>query len=182
MKIYNEPFPIINEKISAVALGTFDGVHSGHKAVINEAVHRAHADGGLSAVWCFSSPPKAFFSNDKASAITSADEKADRIKALGVDILIMATPDAAIFSMSKESFADAVCTSLHPSHVVVGFNYRFGANAEGTPLSLAEYLMPRGIGVTVIPAVLTADGVPVSSTLIRQYIERGEDVSRFFKD
>lgn len=182
MKIYNEPFPIINEKISAVALGTFDGVHSGHKAVINEAVRRAHADGGLSAVWCFSSPPKAFFAPDVTSAITSADEKAARIEALGVDILIMATPTEDIFSMPKESFIDAVFTSLHPSHVVVGFNYRFGANAAGTPRSLAEYLTPLGVGVTVIPAVLTNDGVPVSSTLIRQYIERDEDVSRFFEN
>lgn len=177
MTIYREPFPKTTEKIAAVALGTFDGVHIGHRAVIEEAVSRARACGGLAAVWCFSTPPKQFFSSEPAPMICTPEEKAELIAALGVDVLIMPSPSEALFAMSPELFVESLYTSLSPSCVVVGFNYRYGAKATGTPESLSEYFEPKGTTVSVVPAVLASDGTPVSSTLIRRRIEQNESVS-----
>lgn len=177
MIIYHEPFPKISEKIASVALGTFDGVHIGHRAVIKEAVSHAREGGGAAAVWCFSAPPKQFFSAEPTQMICSTEEKINLIAALGVDTLIMPTLDEELFAMPPEEFLFELYRSLSPSRIVVGFNYRFGAGAAGTPEMLCEYFEPRGVAVTVVPAVITADGTPVSSTLIRSLIEQNKSVS-----
>ncbi len=177
MNIYREPFPEINEEVSAVALGTFDGVHVGHRAVISEAVRLARVEGGVAAVWCFSAPPRSFFDKSFASVLSSPEEKAAAIGSLGAGLLVMPDPEVSLFSVSAEEFLDLLATSLSPSHIVCGFNYRFGKGALGTPELMRRRLEPIGIKVTVIPAVLEADGTPVSSTLIRRRLKEGKDIS-----
>lgn len=177
MNIYREPFPEIKEKVSAVALGTFDGVHVGHRAVISEAVRLARTEGGVAAVWCFSAPPRSFFDESFTSVLSSPKEKAAVIESLGAGLLVMPDPTASLFSVSAAEFLDSLASSLFPSHIVCGFNYRFGKGALGTPELMRRKLEPFGIKITVVPAVLEADGTPVSSTLIRQLLKEGKDVS-----
>lgn len=172
MIIYKEPFPSI-EGIASVALGTFDGVHKGHKIVIKKAVELAKESGGLSAVWCFSSPPKRFFVKNGPEPISTPEEKAAAIEELGVDILIMPELSAEILSVDAEKFLEKLSSSLSPKSVVCGFNYSFGAKALGTTETLSEFFKEHGVSVNVIPPVLTDDGTPVSSTLIRKRLELG---------
>ena len=75
MTQYRTPFPHIN-KTGALALGTFDGVHIGHKAVIERAAAAARSNGAPACVWCFSDPPR------PVRPLTSADEKARLIEAI----------------------------------------------------------------------------------------------------
>ena len=168
MTIYNTPFPNLQHPC-VVALGTFDGVHIGHAAVITAAVGKARTLSARTpaAVWCFTQPPK----SDKA--LTTPDEKANLIAALGADELIMIPPAPELLSLSPEQFADALITSLCPLHVVVGYNYTYGKGAAGTPDTLREYLARHGIGLSVIPPV-EYGGVPVSSTAIRRLIAAGD--------
>ncbi len=177
MRIFREPFPAIKEKVSAVALGTFDGVHLGHRAVIEKAVRLAEAEGGDAAVWCFSRPPRFFFSESADFLLSAPEEKAAAIESLGVSLLVMPDPDASLFSVNAEEFLKRLVASLSPAHIVCGFNYRFGKGALGTPELMNSLLEPMGIGVTVVPAVTEDGGIPVSSTMIRQRMKEGKDIS-----
>ncbi len=175
MLFYKDPFPK-TEKVYSVALGTFDGVHIGHRAVINTAVSAAKENGGISAVWCFDMPPRTFFTDEPIEVILSPEEKRDKIEALGVDILVMPDLEKSLLSVPAEEFLDSLYHSLHPSHVVVGFNYTFGAAASGDVKLLQNYFEKRGVTVTVIEPVTTDRGVPVSSTMIRKRIEEGHSL------
>ncbi len=171
MQIFREPFPKLNTRAASVALGTFDGLHHGHISVIGAASEEAKRLGGALAVWCFSSPPKNVFSPGSAPPLMTPDEKAAAIASLGVDILIMPAPDKALLSMSADDFIDSFVRSVSPASVFCGFNFTFGKNALGTPDVLTERLAARGISVNIMPPVLTADGVPVSSSLLRKRLE-----------
>lgn len=168
MLVYKEPFPKTDKPVASVALGTFDGLHGGHLAVITAAVKEAERLGGPSAVWCFASPPKNVFSPGSAEPLMTPEEKADAIAALGVDILIIPEPDAPLLSMDTDAFLRALTDALRPASVFCGYNFTFGKNALGTPDVLVSELLCRGVAVNVIPAVLTEDGVPVSSSLLRR--------------
>lgn len=179
MILYREPFPKTDLNISAVALGTFDGVHTGHRAVINEALRYAKERGGLCAVWCFAEPPRSFFSHDEVKLILSKEEKIRAMEKLGVDVLIMPELSSELLSVTAEDFMHSLENSLHASHIVCGFNYSFGADAAGTVETLAQYFHKRGVSVTVVPAVKNSDGRPISSTLIRKLIESGRSADEF---
>lgn len=171
MQIFREPFPKLNTRVASVALGTFDGLHKGHISVIGAAAETAKKLDGALAVWCFSSPPKNVFAPGSASPLMTPDEKASAIAALGVDILIMPDPDKALLSMSADDFIDNFISSLSPESVFCGFNFTFGKNALGTSDVLTERLSARSIPVNVMPPVLTDDGIPVSSSLLRKRLK-----------
>ncbi len=171
MQIFKEPFPKLNTKVASVALGTFDGLHKGHISVIGAAAETAKKLDGALAVWCFSSPPKNVFSPGSASPLMTPDEKATAIAALGVDILIMPDPDKALLSMSADDFIRNFVSSLSPAAVFCGFNFTFGKNALGTPDVLTKHLSALGISVNIMPPVLTDDGIPVSSSLLRKRLK-----------
>lgn len=156
-----------------VALGCFDGVHIGHRAVIKEAVRIATAMGMQSAVWTFSEPPKNFFVPNASPLITDPAQKADYIKSLGVDRFICVDFNADIASLSpKDFFEEIILKELHAKHIVCGFNYTFGAKGAGDTALLSKLCSEKGIELSVIPPV-SLDGVAVSSSLIRSCIENG---------
>lgn len=176
MVVYNKPFPDL--EVGALALGTFDGVHIGHSAVISEAVRTAKELGLNSAVWCFSEPPKSVF-DSSVKPLTSPDEKSRLIAALGVDALIMPPPTRELLAMEPDAFLDMLTLSLHPRRIVVGFNYTYGKGAAGNADTLRAYLKHRNspVALTVVPPVSSPaeyGGAPVSSTLIRKLTEEGD--------
>ena len=170
MTIFRTPFPHFSNHC-VLALGTFDGVHIGHAAVISRAVEEAAHRRIPSAVWCFSTIPRAFFGSDIAP-ICTPEEKASRIAALGVDMLVMPPVTHDVLAMSPRDFVDSVVSSLSPAHIVCGFNYTFGARASGNTDTLRRLLEPHGVTLTVVEPVMH-NGVPVSSTVIRELITTG---------
>ncbi len=168
MKIFREPFPKLNTPVASVALGTFDGLHEGHRTVIFSAMDEAKRLGGLSAVWCFASPPKNIFVPGSAKPLMTSEEKALAISSLGVDIVISAEPTHELLSMEAPDFVRRLTDALSPSSVFCGFNFTFGARALGTTYTLASELSKKNIALTVIPPVTDAAGIPVSSTLMRR--------------
>ena len=173
MKLYTTPFPQI--QACAIALGTFDGVHTGHRAVIAAAVDAAQKLHVPSAVWCFSDLPRNHVAGAARTVptLTTPEEKVHLIADLGVDILIMPDPTPELLALSPEEFADALVTNLHPARVHVGYNYTYGKDAAGTSDTLRELLTSRGIPLTVIPPV-EIGGVPVSSSAIRRLLASGD--------
>jgi len=171
MTTYKNPYREMKSPC-AVALGTFDGFHIGHAAVVGEAVAAAKRLGCVSAVYCFRDIPYNFFNKDKMPLICDADEKKRLFREAGVDYLIMPEITSELMSLSAEEFLDLLSRTLHPTFVACGFNYTFGAGKSGSTDFLCKYFAARGVEVKVVPPV-TSGGEVISSTLVRRAIENG---------
>ena len=166
---------------TAVALGTFDGVHIGHRAVIGAAVELAHANGLLSAVFTFADLPRnAFLPEDKRiPALCTREERAELIAQTGVDIMVCPEFNAALRDMEPEAFIeDVLIGSLRARHIVCGYDHRFGAGGRGDAELLMHICREADVGVTIIPPVMY-NGERVSSTLIRSSLARGDRATAY---
>ena len=154
---------------SSVALGYFDGVHMGHRAVIESCVSQA----GCPVVLTFAQSPAAALGRDVPPALTDNARKAELIGDIGVSDLIFAD-FAGIRDMSAEAFVkDILRGRLRAKTVCCGYNYRFGRSGSGDTALLAELCAREGIGVNVVEPVYV-DGAAVSSTAIREMLGSGD--------
>ena len=157
-----------------VALGCFDGVHLGHRAVIERAAQTANELRAHLAVFSFSSSPKNFFLPNSAPVITAPEERSKLINQLGADIFVCYPFDAETANMSPvEFFEDMLISRLNAIHVVCGFNYTFGKDGKGNTDTLRALCAERDIGFTQQQPV-EIDGVTVSSSVIRTALEAGD--------
>ena len=156
---------------SVVALGTFDGVHIAHRKLLLSARELAGRVGaGLVGAWCFSVPPASFIFNTRVPMLTSLDDKVNMMLSLGLDFV--AVGDFQDFcSVSAESFIDGVLKDkLGCVGAVCGYNHRFGHKGLGTPALLADAFGEQN--VIALPEI-KHNGVTVSSSVIRSYVESG---------
>lgn len=155
---------------SAVALGTFDGLHRGHMKLIDTLLSQ---DASLIKIlFSFDRPPAVFFGAKEKCLFTVSEKKA-AMKRLGVDAVLMKEFDSAMASMKARDFAEMLFETLKAKVVIVGFNYTFGSGAEGSPEMLKEIAQEYGAEVIVCDPVMEGDET-VSSTLIRRLIAKGD--------
>lgn len=158
---------------SVVALGCFDGVHLGHRAVILRAVRWAKELGISSTVFVFESSPKNYFSPDSVPQLTDRETKIALLEKLGVDTVVCLPFDESIATTSAEDFFHKIlCGSLSAKHIVCGYNYSFGAKGLGNTALLASLCDAAGVGLSVLPPI-TIDGTAVSASTIRRALEEG---------
>ena len=173
MKTYTSLDLELNSR-SVVALGCFDGLHIGHRALIKQARLAASKEGLPLAAFSFSAPPKSFFIEGDIPILTDRDEKKRLMALLGVDILINVDFSAEIAALSPEDFFDSIIKQkLCASAVFCGFNYRFGKGAEGNAELLETLCKKNNIAFYAIPSV-SVDGVTVSSSEIRSLLAKGD--------
>jgi len=163
------------DKGAVVAIGNFDGVHRGHRAVIDAAARIARESGADLAVLTFEPHPRSVFQPDIAPfRVTPFRSKARHIELLGAEILYALHFDIEFSRHSAEDFVRLVLVEgVGASHVVVGADFVFGNRRRGTPEFLAEEAKKYGFGVTFIEPVGGADGVAYSSTRIRELLATG---------
>lgn len=163
----------------AVAIGTFDGVHAGHRAVIGEAVSQGRARGLTSAVLTFDRHPLAVLDHRRQPRLLStASEKQRLIAELGPDELVVLTFDEVLAALAPEAFCATILReALDARIVIVGENFTFGAGGRGDAGALKRIGRRTGFE-TVILRLVTEDGRPISSTRIRRLLHEGrlEDV------
>ncbi|MBO5726050.1 MAG: tRNA pseudouridine(55) synthase TruB [Clostridia bacterium] len=151
---------------TAVALGTFDGVHSGHKAVIKNAV-----DSGLKPLAVtFDTPPKAYFDASVRSIMTT-EQKTELLGNLGIKKTVYLDCDE-FRDYSPVQFLDYLKDELHCAFISCGFNYRFGKNGAGDTETLKEYCRQNNIGLAVSEPVYDGDQI-ISSTFLRSLLAEG---------
>lgn len=155
---------------ASIALGNFDGVHEGHRAVIDAA----RTAGGPLGVAVFTPHPRRFFQPDAPPFRLQSDEQRARaLAALGVNALYEIGFDAALSQSSDEDFAARVLRDrLGARHVSVGAEFRFGRGRMGDAESLARLGARFGFGVTAVAPVGGAE--KVSSSAIRTAIGAGD--------
>ena len=163
------------DKGSVVAIGNFDGVHRGHRAVIDAAGRIARETGADQAVLTFEPHPRSVFQPDIAPfRVTPFRSKARQIELLGVDLLFALHFDLEFSRHSAEDFVRSVLDAgIAASHVVVGADFVFGNRRRGTSDFLAQEAGNHSFDVTFIEPVLGPDGLAYSSTRIRELLGSG---------
>lgn len=150
---------------NAIALGTFDGVHKGHRAVLD-----LPKDCRKIAV-TFLYPPKAVLFG-KSELITDSQTKEKILKSIGIDEIAVLDFNK-VKDMKALEFLDFINESYHPCMISCGFNYKFGKSAMGDVEILKAYCEQKGIAFRCCEPV-SEDGAVVSSTVIRKLISSGE--------
>ncbi|MDD2554724.1 MAG: bifunctional riboflavin kinase/FAD synthetase [Syntrophaceticus sp.] len=164
----------LEDKQLVVALGNFDGVHRGHQMLLQKMILYAHQHGALSSALIFNPHPQQVL-NPKVSPklLLNTDQKIEILKQQGVDNVIIIPFDINLSSLSPEEFIEKILVAeLQVSGVFVGYDYRFGSKAVGTPELLCALGKEKFFFVEVVPPVLL-QGVPISSTLVRQELING---------
>jgi len=162
-------------KGAVVALGNFDGVHLGHRALLEEARRVAMELKRPFAALVFEPYPREFFRpNNEPFRLTPFRAKARLLSDLGVDLLIVLTFDAAMASMLAQDFVlDVLVKDLAVAHVVVGRDFQFGKGRGGDATVLAYMGEMEGFGTTVFSPVPAHGDVKISSSDIRAHLKVG---------
>lgn len=150
---------------SVVTVGTFDGVHRGHQALIRKVTDRSRSAGVPSVVCTFDPPPRAYFR--AAVVLTPLPEKLRRLEGLGVDHVVVARFDADYADQPPSSFIDELA-ALVPREVWVGADFRFGRGRSGDVRTLEENFSTR-----VFEPLRCREGKVVSSSRVRDLLSRG---------
>jgi len=159
---------------AVVAIGNFDGVHRGHRAVIAAALARARALSRPAAALTFEPHPRAFF-NPQAPLFRLTDEAAKLrlLASTGLDGAIVLTFDAALAGLSAEDFVERILLGrFSVSGAAIGFNFHFGKGRAGSPEFLVAQGKEHGFAVDVVER-FEDGGRPVSSGPIRDALAAG---------
>ena len=160
---------------AAVAIGTFDGVHLGHRALIARTIEAARELGLTSAVITWDRHPLATLRPDAVPPLlTTAERKAELIEECGVDLLVVLPFDEEFSHWPPEKFVERVLVEgLGVRSVFVGTGWKFGHKAAGDVALLKEMGAVHGFDVPEVALTEAASG-PVSSTRVRQAVAGGE--------
>jgi riboflavin kinase/FMN adenylyltransferase len=158
-----------------LAIGMFDGVHLGHRAVIDMAVQSARRAGGVAAVLTFWPHPSALFRPEKATRlIINTETKVKLLTAAGVDAVIVQPFTKELATIEAEGFLPHLQKFLPKLHTVyVGENWRFGHGRRGDINLLLAESRKHGL-VVMSSARVNENGEPISSTRIRACLEAGK--------
>jgi riboflavin kinase/FMN adenylyltransferase len=156
-------------------IGSFDGVHLGHQAILRQLIEVARQHQLPAVVIVFEPQPHEFFSGDKAPArLMRLREKVQALLAAGIERVLCVQFNEALRSLSAEAFVEKVLLDgLAIRHLVVGDDFRFGCDRRGDFALLQKIGSERGFGVTDT-CTLEINGERVSSTRIRQLLEVGD--------
>ncbi|MCX6951512.1 MAG: riboflavin biosynthesis protein RibF [Verrucomicrobia bacterium] len=158
-----------------LAIGMFDGVHLGHRAVIEAAVRSARRSGGQAAVLTFWPHPSVLFRPESPTRlIQDAPTKARMLLTLGVDAVITQPFTPELAGVAAEEFLPWLKQQVPQlAAVYVGENFRFGRGRRGDVAQMLASARQQGLSVFSAPRV-SLDGEPISSTRIRALLEAGE--------
>ena len=168
--------PAITEPV-VLTIGNFDGIHIGHKALLDRVRDMARQSNSLPAVVTFANHPLELIDPSGAPRLLmDAGDKMALMADAGAAHMIVLPFDAALAAMEPEVFIGILSQSIRVKHIVVGFNFRFGRGGAGEGTALARIGASQGFGVTVMPPVLY-EGEPVSSSRIRCALLEGDCAS-----
>lgn len=157
-----------------IGLGNFDGVHKGHRFLINNLVKNAKLNNKKSSVLIFKEHTRNTINQKNQLLLTSVKDRYEILENLGIDYIFEMDFNKNIMKMEPENFLqEFLIKNLKVRGIVVGFDYRFGYKAKGDTELLKEITKANKVFLSIIEPVYY-DGEIISSTLIRNYISAGE--------
>lgn len=158
---------------SVVTIGNFDGLHKGHQVLIKEAVQFANKKNIKSVVFTFENHPANYFAKKTIKNIITNNEKINRMKSLGVDILVIIPFNGYMTKISPIEFVkDILIKKLGARKIIVGHDFTFARRKEGNVKLLKELSSKYGFELEVVNPIKIND-LRVSSTYIRQLVAEG---------
>lgn len=159
----------------AMAIGNFDGVHLGHRRIVERLLERAREVDGPAVVFTFDPHPvRLLRPSESPPPLTWTERKAQLLKELGVDWIVAYPTDWRLLQLTAQQFFDEIVVSaIDAKAMVEGPNFYFGHNREGTIERLGEMTCAAGMTLDIVRPV-ELKGQLVSSSLIRRLISEGE--------
>jgi riboflavin kinase/FMN adenylyltransferase len=155
---------------SVVTIGTFDGMHLGHRAILAEVLERKAASGGRSVVVTFDPHPRSVVGGGPVGLLTTIDERVELLAGTGIDVVLIV---AFTYEFSRQSAAEFyeryILRGTGVREVVVGHDHMFGRDREASIATLREMGRARGFSVTTVGPVMSA-GIRISSSAIRRLL------------
>lgn len=159
-----------------LTIGSFDGVHLGHRKIIEQMKSLANKIGGETIIITFNPHPRLVLGNDtqRVQLLSTVDEKIEALAGLGIDVLVIVPFTKSFSEISAESYIrNFLVQTFHPHTIVIGYDHRFGKNRSGNFDMMAQHQAVFHYALQEIPA-LELSNIAISSTKIRQALLRGE--------
>jgi len=157
-----------------MTIGTYDGIHLGHQALLARLSEHAVRRGEPAVLLTFEPLPREYLApNDPPARLTSFRERWRILSGTGLDYLWLLRFGGTLRNLPGEAFAQLLARELRPGLVVVGHDFRFGRDGEGTVALLAAAGTHLGFHVEVLPQVML-DGERISSSGVRAALARGD--------
>jgi riboflavin kinase/FMN adenylyltransferase len=174
VQAFSELSELAVEQDTMLTVGVFDGVHLGHRSLLNELSAKASTRNLASGVVTFKRHPLETLATDsKITYLTSLAERLNLIKSEGINIIVPLTFDTDLANLSAKQFVDLLKEHLRMKGLFIGPDFTLGKGKEGTPTLLSE--LGKKLGFTVdIASPLKSDQLMVSSTAIRQALADGD--------
>lgn len=171
LTILNKEHFVITRKL-AVAIGTFDGVHLGHRVII-EKLRQIAAEKNLGSCILTFEPHPRIVLGKRVELLTTIDEKTHLLQSFGIDLFV-AFPFSDAFSQLNPAqyIREFLLKKMNADHLMVGYDHRYGINRSGDVGLLKEIAEGQGIGLTVVDAVMDGE-IAISSTRIRNFLKDG---------
>ena len=156
---------------SVLTVGTFDGVHLGHQAILRYLLERAGALGGTSTVLSFHPHPREIVEGAPLSLLTTIEERADIMEEIGLDQLVVLPFTKEFSRLSAEAFVeDILVRGIGLREIVIGYDHAFGRDRRGNADLLRTLGKKHGFTVDIVPARIIQEQA-VSSRKIRRVLE-----------
>jgi riboflavin kinase/FMN adenylyltransferase len=158
-----------------LTIGNFDGVHLGHRAIMDTVIERARLLEGEAVVLTFDPHPRKVLQPDRApSLLATREQKLEVLEAVGIDVAIVQPFDLSFARTTPEAFVrEIIWDCIRPREVFVGYDFHFGRDREGSMAALCEIGAGLGFSVTIIPEIRVNDR-DVNSTRIRELLAEGD--------
>lgn len=175
LKVFNNISAYTSEKPVVLTIGTFDGVHIGHRKIIERLTHSAEKEGLKSVILTFFPHPRMILNqNSDIKLLNTIDEKIRLLERMGLNALIIHPFDKAFSELSAEEFVQQILIEkLNLKKIIIGYDHRFGKNRTAGIEDLIIFGEKYHFEVEQISAQ-EIDEVSVSSTKIRKALEEGE--------
>lgn len=175
MKVFRHIDELPAFQNAVLTIGTFDGVHIGHKKIISRIREIAQEENGESILLTFDPHPRIVLSNDDSvRLLTTLTEKTELLGANGIDNLVVAKFSRSFSEMTPEEYiTDFLYKRFQPNVVVIGYDHKFGKNRAGDINFIKEKGDELGFRVEEIPKQ-QVDEIAVSSTKIRNALQEGD--------
>jgi riboflavin kinase/FMN adenylyltransferase len=169
---------ITRDADSVLTVGTFDGVHRGHRAIIEYLLRRAGEQGGTSTLVSFDPHPRSVVHDQEVPLLTTVEERAAILEALGLDRLVVIPFSESFARLGPEAYVEEVLVDrIGLREITVGYDHRFGSDRDGDVDLLQALGETHGFDVDIIPAQ-EIDHQVVSSSRIRELLLEGGRVER----
>jgi riboflavin kinase/FMN adenylyltransferase len=172
MKYFKDTFDFSTTEPTCLTIGKFDGLHMGHKKLLDYVAAKKEKDGLKSAIFTFDTPPKSLVDGAPVKLLTTNEEKHLVFEQVGIDYFVECPFNEEIMNMRAEHFIEMMVRQMNTKCFVVGTDCHFGHERRGNGRMLRELSGKYGYEVIIVEKK-TYEGRDISSTFVREEIEKG---------